>query len=111
MINNRKVIRTLISYIPVLKFVLKKSFNSNLPGSYYFNVYQKHKNELLRIGASFPGDKIGELGPGEVGFKIISDIKNYSKPANRSKIDESINYLYTDEDLSFRGSHIIAVKI
>lgn len=76
MINNKKKIRAIISYIPLIKNILRKSGTSPLRGSYYYDIYKLHKERLVQSAFKFPGNFIGEIGPGDtlgVGICAILD--------------------------------------
>lgn len=42
MIKYRKIIRSLISYIPIVKNMLRKKGTSPQSGKYYYEVYERH---------------------------------------------------------------------
>lgn len=80
MINNKKKLRSLISYIFLLKNILRKSGTSPSSGSYYFNIYSSHKEKLIQAGFDFPGETIGEFGPGDtLGVGICALLDGFNK--------------------------------
>ena len=76
MVKKRKIIRSIISYLPILKRLLRKSGTSPVDGHYYYNIYNSHKQKLLEAGFVFPSKIIAEIGPGDslgVGMCAILD--------------------------------------
>lgn len=79
MINKKKIIRSVISYLPILKSVIRKRGTSPINGDYYFNIYKQHINVLISLGCNKTGT-IVEFGPGDTfGIGICAILDGFSK--------------------------------
>ncbi len=71
----RKIIRSVISYIPLAKRVLsKKGTGGTNSAEYCKKIWNNHKKSLIKTGVSFPIRSLGEIGPGDslgVGFEAL----------------------------------------
>ena len=77
MINSRKIIRAIISYIPILKLKLRKEGTGPVDGKYYHNIYTSHIQALKRNGFK-PGGVMAEFGPGDtLGVGICAILDNF----------------------------------
>jgi len=62
----KKLIRGIISYIPVLKSIIPLiGTGGSNDAEYCLRIYSKHKDILITNGCVFPFGKIGEIGPGD----------------------------------------------
>jgi hypothetical protein len=111
MINPKKVIRSLISYLPIVKNVLKKAMPFYSSGKYCNDIYSVHKQGLLQAGFSntINGKIIAEIGPGDSlgvgacalldGFKeyYALDLINHSTISSNLKVLDDLYTLYPEK--------------
>ncbi len=71
----KKILRGLISYIPILKVILKKKGTGGSNSSKYcLDTFINHAELLVKSGMKFPPENIGEIGPGDtlgIGFAAL----------------------------------------
>lgn len=77
MVKARKLIRSLISYIPGLEKVIRKSgTDGSNQAEYCFNIWRYHQSQILKHSNGIHNAVVGELGPGDslgVGICAIFD--------------------------------------
>lgn len=77
--RTRKNIRSVISYIPILKKILKKRGTAPVSGNYYYNNYITHLSLLQKHGF-IKGGILAELGPGDtLGIGISALLDGFEK--------------------------------
>lgn len=65
MIKFRKIIRSLINYVPGVKTLLRKKDTSPQNSKYYYDMYLSHIQLLRIFGFINKSGKIAEIGPGD----------------------------------------------
>ena len=64
--HKKKLLRGMISYIPVLKSIIPSTGTGGSNNAEYcLRMYYKHKDLLINNGCLFPVGAIGEIGPGD----------------------------------------------
>lgn len=62
----KKYIRGIISYIPLLKRILRKTgTGGSNSAEYCFKTWEEHSNSLYKNGVKFPIESLAEFGPGD----------------------------------------------
>jgi len=81
MIKPKKIIRSLISFLPILNNFLKQKGTSPLNGEYYYNIFNHHIRTLIEHGFTLENKTLAEFGPGDtfgVGLcAILHGFKEY----------------------------------
>lgn len=109
MIRKKKILRSVISYIPGVKNLLRKSGTSPVNGDYYYNIYNTHIQLLQKFGFQ-KGGILVEFGPGDTlgvgicsildGFLkyiAVDEIKHFNIEKNIIALND-IRKFYSDKD-------------
>lgn len=79
MIKKKKILRAIISYIPILRTILRKRGTSPVNAEYYYNIYKNHIDALVKYNAKKSGTLM-ELGPGDtLGVGMCGILDGFSK--------------------------------
>jgi len=100
--NYKKLIRGIISYIPILKHILrKKGTGGSNSAEYCFKTWEGHSNYLYKNGFKFPINSLAEIGPGDslgIGLTaLLTGTKKYISLDNIRHSSSGNNNLVLDE--------------